>query len=67
LVGPESSVSKQDGNGSVCNPGKTNCPLLHQKSDEMGPSIDAPRYVEYRIEEYACRRDEASAEKMSVL
>jgi hypothetical protein len=67
LVGPESSVSKQDGNGSVCNPGKTSCPLLYQKLDEIRPNIDAPHYVEYRIEEYACRRDEASAEKLSVL
>ena len=67
FVFPETSVSKQDGNRSVCDPGKTSCPLLHQKLNEVEPIIDAPRYVEEYIEEYACRRDEASAEKTSVL
>jgi hypothetical protein len=58
---------EQDGNGTACDPEKTSCPLLHQKLNKTQPNIDVPRSVEYRIEQYACRRDEASDEEMSVL
>jgi hypothetical protein len=50
-------VSRRGGNGSVCDLEKTSRPLLHRKLNEVKPIIEALRYVEYRIEERACRRD----------
>jgi len=49
---------------AVCDTWKTSRPLFYRKLNEVKPIIDTPCYVEYWIEECACRMDEASAEKM---
>jgi hypothetical protein len=67
FVFPETSVSRQDGNGPACDTGKTGCPLLHQKLKEVKPINDAPRYVEEYIEWYACGRVKGSAVKTPAL